>query len=100
MIPVTILNDQGKVIGQQAFNDNLTLIETLNRTLLAVIYKTQLELTNKKTALDEALSDSTKIEGYDAKLQALTNASIELDKAITAAIKAFDQAIKDAQLEG
>ena len=68
MIPVTILNDQGKVIGQQAFNDNLTLIETLNRTLLAVIYKTQLELTNKKTALDEALSDSTKIEGYDAQL--------------------------------
>lgn len=99
MIPVTILNDQGKVIGQQAFNDNLTLIETLNRTLLAVIYKTQLELTNKKTALDEALSDSTKIEGYDAKLQALTEASFALDKAITAAIETFDGVVKE-QLEG
>lgn len=99
MIPVTILNDQGKVIGQQAFNDNLTLIETLNRTLLAVIYKTQLELTNKKTALDEALSDSTKIEGYDAKLQALTEASFALDKAITAAIEAFDGVVKE-QFEG
>ena len=99
MIPVTILNDQGKVIGQQAFNDNLTLIETLNRTLLAVIYKTQLELTNKKTALDEALSDNTKIEGYDAKLQALTTASFELDKAITAAIETFDGVVK-GQLEG
>lgn len=99
MIPVTILNDQGKVIGQQAFNDNLTLIETLNRTLLAIIYKTQLELTNKKTALDEALSDSTKIEGYDAKLQALTEASITLDKAITAAIEVFDGVVKE-QFEG
>ena len=51
MIPVVTLDNKGEVIGQQAFNDNLTVVEQINRTMLSTLFCAQQKLTNDNTAL-------------------------------------------------
>ena len=48
MIPVVTINNKGEVVGQQAFNDNLTTVEQINRAMLATLCLAQQKLTNDK----------------------------------------------------
>ena len=38
MIPIEILNNKGELIGQQAFNDNLTTVEQINRVMVQTLF--------------------------------------------------------------
>lgn len=86
MIPVTIISNEGKVIGQQAFNDNLTAVEEINRIMLATLYCSQQKLTNDKAALDAILANAD-----DAKIAELKTAAEALHKAVADAVAAFEE---------
>lgn len=90
MIPVVTLNNKGEVVGQQAFNDNLTHVEQINRKLLAAIFCTQQKLTNDRDECERMIMAGK----YDeAKLTAVDTAATALVKALDAAIVAFEEAI-------
>lgn len=91
MIPITVLNKKGEVVGTQAFNDNLTTVEQINRALLATIYSSQLELTNTMNEYDR-LMGAGKYD--DAKLTAINTAAQTLHKSVLDAINTFKTAIQ------
>lgn len=92
MIPVVTLNNKGEVIGQQAFNDNLTVQEQINRTMLGVLFCTQQKLTNDKNALDKIIMSG---EYDDEKLGKLQEAVEALHKTVTEAVATFEAAIAE-----
>ena len=92
MIPVVTLDNKGEVIGQQAFNDNLTVVEQINRTMLSILFCAQQKLTNDKNALDRIIMSGN----YDeAKLTKLNEAVVALHKAMTEAVETFETAIAE-----
>ena len=92
MIPVVTLNNKGEVIGQQAFNDNLTVVEQINRTMLSTLFCAQQKLTNDKNALDRIIMSGN----YDeAKLTKINKAVVALHKAMTEAVETFETAIAE-----
>lgn len=90
MIPVVTLNSKGEVVGQQAFNDNLTEQEELNRIMLATLFCAQQKLTNDKNKLDKIIASgnytATELTGY-------VTAATTLYNAVESAIKTFETAI-------
>lgn len=92
MIPVVTLNNKGEVVGQQAFNDNLTMVEQLNRAMLGTLVYAQQKLTNDKYALDKVIMSG---DYTDEKLTAYLGAANTLKKAVEDAVKAFETAIAE-----
>lgn len=92
MIPVVTLDKKGEVIGQQAFNDNLTVVEQINRSMLATLVCAQQKLTNDKNKLDRIIMAGD----YSAeKLVAIKDAVFALQKAMTSAVADFEKAIAE-----
>lgn len=91
MIPVVTLDKEGKVIGQQAFNDNLTAVEELNRVLLATVFGAQQKLTNLKHAVDKKVMAGAYTE---AQLATLLSAAETLHTAIQGAMSTFEAALE------
>ena len=90
MIPVVTMNNKGEVIGQQAFNDNLTVVEEINRIMLATLFCGQQRLTNDKHALDQIIMKGE----YDAAQLAALKAAVEaLHKSVSEALATFEIAI-------
>lgn len=90
MIPIVMLNNEGKVVGQQAYNDNLTVVEEINRIMLATLFCGQQRLTNDKHALDQIIMKGE----YDAaQLAALKTAVETLHKSVSEALATFEIAI-------
>lgn len=92
MIPVVTLNDKGEVIGQQAFNDNMTVVEQIGRVMLDTLFCSQQKLTNDKDKLDKILMSG---ECTDAKMAEYHDAAVALNKAVVAAVAAFEKAIAE-----
>lgn len=90
MIPVVTLDQKGNVIGQQAFNDNLTPVEQINRTMLSTLFYAQQKLTNDKNDLDKIIMSGNYTAEKLAKLQTAVDA---LHKAVGEAVVAFETAI-------
>lgn len=93
MIPIITLDKEGKVNGVQAFNDNLTAQEQINRAMLATLFITSQKLTNDKNKVDEFIM---KGEYTEEKLTEIKTAAFALHKAISEAIDTFEEAIKEA----
>lgn len=92
MIPVVTLDNKGKVIGQMAFNDNLTVVEQINRAMLGTLVSTQQKLTNDKNALDKIIMAGD----YDSeKLNKLKEAVDTLHKSVAEALATFEEAIAE-----
>lgn len=91
MIPVTILDNEGKVAGQQAFNDNLTPQEEINRILLDTYYKCQMMLTNTTNGVSVIIGkgDYTAKQLSDMKAAALT-----MHTAVISALETFKAAVE------
>lgn len=90
MIPIVTLDKTGKINGQQAFNDNLTMQEQIGRSILTTVMVASQKLTNDKNAIDKIIMEGS----YDsAKLEALNEAAIALNKAISEAIATFEEAL-------
>lgn len=92
MIPVVTLDQKGNVVGQQAFNDNLTVVEQINRTMLSTLFCAQQKLTNDKNALDKIIMSGDYDDAKLAKLQAAVEA---LHKAVGEAVTTFETAIAE-----
>lgn len=90
MIPVVTLDQKGNVIGQQAFNDNLTVVEQINRTMLSTLFYAQQKLTNDKNDLDKIIMSGNYTTEKLVKLQAAAEA---LHKAVGEAVVAFEIAV-------
>lgn len=92
MIPVVTMNNKGEVIGQQALNDNLTVVEQINRSMLATLVCAQQKLTNDKNKLDRIIMAGD----YNAeKLESIKEAVFALNKAMTTAVATFEEAIAE-----
>lgn len=90
MIPVVTLNNKGEVNGQQAFNDNLTVVEQINRQMLATLFLSQQKLTNDLNKLDKIITSGD----YTAtQLTAYQTAVNTLHSAVSSAIETFETAI-------
>lgn len=90
MVPINVINNKGEVIGQQAWNDNLTVVEQLNRSMLDTLVFAQQKLTNNKNKLDRIVASGN----YDAeKLSSLMSAATALNSAVHEAIATFEAAI-------
>lgn len=90
MIPIVMLNNEGKVVGQQAYNDNLTVVEEINRIMLATLFCGQQKLTNDKNALDQIIMKGE----YDAAQLATLKTAVEaLHKSVSEALATFETAI-------
>lgn len=92
MIPVEILNNKGELIGQQAFNDNLTTVEQINRVMVQTLFYAQQKLTNDKNALDKIIMAG---EYTAEKLDAYKAAADALYKSVSDAVVAFEAAIAE-----
>lgn len=91
MIPVITIDKEGN-LSNQVFNDNLTAVEQINRTVLGTIAYTQTKLTNVKNAFDQNF-DSNNYN--DEQLNKVKGASLKLQKAVVDAIYAFNKAVAD-----
>ena len=90
MIPVVTINNKGEVVGQQAFNDNLTTVEQINRAMLATLCLAQQKLTNDKNVLDKIIMSGK----YDTeKLEAYKEAAFALYKAVCEAVTTFETVV-------
>lgn len=90
MIPIEILNDKGELIGQQAFNDNLTTVEQISRAILYTIFYAQQELTNAKNKIDVFIMSGQE----DAEdMEAISTATETLKKAVYDAVVAFNTVV-------
>lgn len=90
MIPVVTLDNKGEVIGHQAFNDNLTIVEQINRAMVELLFTCDQKLTNDKNKLDQILMSGA----YTAEqLETLKTAVLALNKSMSDAITAFETAI-------
>lgn len=90
MIPVVTLDKEGNINGQQAFNDNLTLQEQINRAMLAVIFTAQQKLTNDKNDLDKIIMSG---KYTDTELTTINTAVNTLKTAVDSAIKTFETSL-------
>lgn len=91
MIPVVMLDNKGEVIGQQAFNDNLTAVEQLNRELLAAIVCSQQKLTNLKNDVDKYIMYAKRTDEDVAQLKTAADALVS---ALNMAVKTFETAVQ------
>ncbi len=91
MIPVVMLDNKGEVIGQQAFNDNLTTVEQLNRKLLAAIVCSQQKLTNLKNDVDKYIMYAKRTDEDVAQLKTAADALVS---ALNTAVKTFETAVQ------
>lgn len=104
MIPVTIVSKDGKVLGHQAMNDNLTTVEQINRILLGVIAYAQTKLVNEKNIIDKksGICEVTEEPEFgfsvftDEQLAAIKTAALDLHKAVFKAVDSFDKAVVEA----
>lgn len=90
MIPVVTLDKEGKINGYQAFNDNLTPQEEINRLLLATLFGSQQKLTNIRDAYSRKMMNG---KYDDAKIAAIKTAALALNTAVDTAIKTFEAAV-------
>lgn len=91
MIPIEILdNTTGKVTGQQAFNDNLTVVEQVNRGMLYSLYTIGQRVTNDKYRMDVLINSGKYTQSELADLKAAVDA---FAKASNAALKELETAI-------
>lgn len=91
MIPIITLNDKGQINGQQAFNDNLTAVEQINRVMVATLFAVQQALTNDKNKLDQIIN---KGEYTEAQLTKYAEAVNTLHVSLHDALKTFETAIE------
>lgn len=89
MIPVVTIDNKGEVIGHQAFNDNLTPVEQLNRETLAILVGAQQKLTNLKYKVDTYVMFGNRTA---EDITQLKTAAEELGKAVATAIATFEAA--------
>lgn len=96
MIPITVVNPYAENGGEyygQVFNDNLAPIEVINRKLLYAIYYAQTKLVNADFNFGII---SGKAQYTDTQLEAMNKAADDLLTNVTAAVNAFDTAMKNA----
>ena len=87
MIPIQILDNKGQLVGQQAFNDNLSPIEQVNRSILYTIIYAQQELTNAKNKIDMFFMSG---QETTEDIEAIETATAALKKAVCDAVVAFN----------
>lgn len=91
MIPVVTTDKEGN-LSNQIFNDDLTLVEQINRIVLKTIAYAQTELTNGKNAFDQNVDHV----GYtDKQLTKIKEVSLELQRTVVNSIKKFNIYVAD-----
>lgn len=91
MIPVVTIDKEGN-LAHQVFNDNLTVVEQIDRLVLGATAYAQKNLVNVKTQFD---TNVEKVSYTAEQLDKIKSVALKLDAAVKAAVVEFENAIID-----